>query len=171
LPPQPFLAPARRLQDCAVCITARLRPPVNDVRPYRYDNATCLYIQASISASINAIIAAAGASMLSAFAPNPANCFDLSVSVCGTFVSDADASKLKAAAEAQLPLWLAAAVGEARGGSGGGGGVAIGGVVGGVCRPELERYRVEVTTEGEACLPLNISTACFLPFNPFPNCT
>jgi hypothetical protein len=73
--------------------------------------------------------------------------------VCGTFVSSVDAESLTAAAEGLLPLWVEVAAG------------------GSVCRPELEGYRVEVTTDGNTCMPLQASVGCFLPLSPFPNCT
>ncbi len=91
--------------------------------------------------------------MVSYFTPNETLCSPLEVSVCGTFLSFFDAQRFQSTAESLLPYWLAISAG------------------GSVCRPELEDYTVTVTTQDSECLPLASSASCYLPFEPFPNCT
>ncbi len=124
-----------------------------DTRPYRYDNTSCANIQKGIADSINAALVQSMIPMVSYFAPNASNCAPLVVSVCGTFQSTFDAQRFTDTAQGLLPFWLEIASG------------------GSVCRPELEGYKVTVTTEENECMPLVSTADCFLPFAPFPNCT
>ncbi|EFJ49350.1 extracellular matrix glycoprotein pherophorin-DZ2 [Volvox carteri f. nagariensis] len=129
-------------------------PPAIDVRPYRYDNRTCFTIQDNIANYINGALYQNGVDMLSYFAPVAALCSDLEVRVCGTFALSADAQAFKATADGLMPYLIQQAAG---GGS--------------VCKPELEGYTVEITTEGSTCLDLSSSLACSLSPTPFPGST
>ncbi|GIL76540.1 hypothetical protein Vretifemale_6203, partial [Volvox reticuliferus] len=152
-PPPPPPSPPPPPPPCHGCVSAKLQPPVNDVRPYTYDFNECFRIQQDIAYNLNVAIYRDGVRMTSFFSLDPSRCGDLEVSVCGTFFSAADAQGFQTSAEQLMPILLASAAG------------------GSVCRPELEGYTVTVTTEVDSCLPLSGSVSCNLPITPFPGST
>ncbi|EFJ42051.1 extracellular matrix glycoprotein pherophorin [Volvox carteri f. nagariensis] len=155
-PPPPVIPPVFR--PCDVCIAATIVPPAIDVRPYRYDSATCAAIQQNIANIMNSLLGAANVGAFSPFAPNASQCFDTQIITCGRFNgSDSDAlALLTEAVQQQLSNFIEIASG------------------GNVCNPKLEKYTVTVSTinnVADQCLSLSQSTSCFLPGVPFPNCT
>ncbi|EFJ42018.1 extracellular matrix glycoprotein pherophorin-V4 [Volvox carteri f. nagariensis] len=155
-PPPPVIPPV--LRPCDVCIAATIVPPANDVRPYRYDSATCAAIQQNIANAMNSLLGGANINVFSPFAPNASQCFDTQIITCGRFNgSDTDAlATLTGAVQQQLPAFVEIASG------------------GSVCNPKLEKYTVTVSTinnVADQCLDLSQSASCFLPGVPFPNCT
>ncbi|EFJ49349.1 extracellular matrix glycoprotein pherophorin-S [Volvox carteri f. nagariensis] len=132
---------------------AKLQPPAIDVRPYRYDPYACFQIQDAISTQINVALIDNNIHMLSYFVLNYNYCTELETRVCGTFAYAAEAQNFKATAEALMPYFLGSAS------------------VGSVCKPELEGYRVEITTEGSTCLDLSGSTSCNAAATPVPSST
>ncbi|EFJ49351.1 extracellular matrix glycoprotein pherophorin-V14 [Volvox carteri f. nagariensis] len=153
LPPPPSPPDITPNPVCRVCIIISLLPPSFDINRYRFDNRTCSSIQDYIAASINASIVSNNIPMQSYFAPNASLCSPLEIRVCGTFVDANGANQLKAAVELQTQFWIKFVAG------------------GEVCRAELDRYAIQISTEAGSCLPLIDVESCNLDFKPFPNCS
>ncbi|GLI65227.1 hypothetical protein VaNZ11_008711, partial [Volvox africanus] len=153
-PPPPPVVPMYRY--CELCVAAKLVPPANDVRPYRFDAATCATIQQNIADAMNAALNVSSISPVFApFSPNSTNCFNDTVLTCGLF-NGLEVSTLESLF-IEVSGLLSSFIEVAAGGS--------------VCNPRLEGYSVEITTDGNSCLDVSQSASCFLPQTPFPNCT
>ncbi|GIL56731.1 hypothetical protein Vafri_12042 [Volvox africanus] len=141
---------------CEVCVAAKLVPPANDVRPYRFDAATCATIQQQIADAMNAALSASNITpVFMPFAPNSTTCSDDTVRTCGVF-NGLEVSALESLFTAVSDL-MSYFIEVASSGN--------------VCNPQLERYTVEITTEDNPCLDVSQSASCYLPSTPFPNCT
>ncbi|GIM03932.1 hypothetical protein Vretimale_8588 [Volvox reticuliferus] len=153
-PPPPPVVPSYR--PCEVCVAAKLIPPANDIRPYRFDAATCAAIQRNISDAMNAALNASNISPIFApFAPNSTTCFDDTVLTCGSFNGE-DVSKLESLfndVSGLLSYFIEVASS------------------GDICNPKLDGYTLLITTDDNSCLDVSQSAGCFLPDTPFPNCT
>ncbi|GIL56727.1 hypothetical protein Vafri_12042 [Volvox africanus] len=141
---------------CEVCVAAKLVPPANDVRPYRFDAATCATIQQQIADAMNAALSASNITpVFMPFAPNSTTCSDDTVRTCGVF-NGLEVSTLESLFREVSGL-MSYFIDVAAGGN--------------VCNPQLEGYSVEITTEDNPCLDVSQSASCYLPPTPFPNCT
>lgn len=152
-PPSTPIAVANSI--CEVCVAAKLEPPPNDFRPFRYDGASCASVQQNIAGLMNAAVDAANIPMLQRFAPNSSYCLSgTEVLTCGRINNTVDLSALDRTLDeaAQMSMVAAAAGGD-------------------VCRPQLEGYHVVVETYDNLCVNFSRSAACALPDVPFPNCT
>ncbi|GIL76958.1 hypothetical protein Vretimale_8588 [Volvox reticuliferus] len=105
---------------------------------------------------MNAALNASNISPIPApFAPNSTTCFDDTVLTCGSF-NGADVSKLESLfndVSGLLSYFIEVASS------------------GDICNPKLEGYSVLITTDDNSCLDISQSASCFLPREPFPNCT
>ncbi|GIL86128.1 hypothetical protein Vretifemale_14553 [Volvox reticuliferus] len=105
---------------------------------------------------MNAALNASNISPIAApFAPNSTTCFDDTVLTCGNFNGE-DLSKLERLFNEVSDL-LSYFIGVASSGD--------------ICNPKLEGYTVLITTQDNICLDVSQSASCFLPNQPFPNCT
>ncbi|GIL70005.1 hypothetical protein Vretimale_19698 [Volvox reticuliferus] len=157
-PPSPLQQPPQVIANrpCDVCVTAMLTPPQYDIRPYRFDNATCAAIQQSIADDMNYLLSFEEIDVYTPFSAQ--ECTGTRAVTCGSF-SGNDLDKLQdmfnildATYELLLYFLYAAFDGD-------------------VCDPRIENYAVTVTTDGNQCLDLTQSVACSPPMAPFPNCT
>ncbi|GIM08220.1 hypothetical protein Vretimale_12305, partial [Volvox reticuliferus] len=155
-PPSPPPPAVPSYRPCEVCVAAKLIPPANDVRPYRFDAATCAAIQRNISDAMNAALNASNISPIFApFAPNSTTCLDDQVLTCGNFNAE-DVGKMESLFNEVSGL-LSYFIGVASSGN--------------ICNPNLDGYTVLITTDGNSCLDVSQSASCLLPPGPFPNCT
>ncbi|EFJ40053.1 extracellular matrix glycoprotein pherophorin-V3 [Volvox carteri f. nagariensis] len=144
-------------KSCSFCIVATLQPPAYDVRPYRFDEATCAAIQQKISDFMNSLLEAANIYVFSPFVPT--DCSGTQLNVCGAFNGSdvAAVHNVKKALQQQLPVFLELASDND------------------ICQPQLEGYQVVISTEQfveHRCLDdLSPSSKHCDPWAPFPSCS
>ncbi|GIL76979.1 hypothetical protein Vretimale_8582 [Volvox reticuliferus] len=153
--------PPKPAANCTglVCFTAELTPPDVDVRPYRFDAAVCDKLTDVLMTQLENT--ELGTSTLSSFLSLEldARCSETLYSICANFTTD-----YKEAFVENITTALAAAAEKVLN-------PLLEEVSGTVCEPELDRYKVVVSTFSEKCVTFDNATSitCFVS-NDKPPC-
>ncbi len=136
-----------------MCATLDLVPN-KPIFPVTITSQQCRDFAALIADDVSTYAASVGAAMVDT--PPAVTCETTTVTVCGVFLSAAEAQKIQTWLESQVSVWLSIVAGD------------------GSCPSYLYDYDIQVAVGGpngqQGCVEAFASTACYPQSVPFPKC-